>query len=88
MNHLTADEALVERLAGVMEPVEIRDSSGKVLGRYTPVFADEKDAQERPATCFDLTAAEHALADDSKGSSLAEVWERIRAKPTNPVTKL
>jgi len=77
MNHLTADQALVERLAGVTEPVEIRDADGKVLGRYTPVFADEKDAQERAAKYFDLAAAERALAEDPKGSSLAEVWKRI-----------
>ena len=79
MNHLTADQELLERLAGLMEPVEIRDPSGKVLGRYTPVFADEKDAEERAAKYFDLAAAERALAEDPKGCSLAEVWEHIRA---------
>jgi hypothetical protein len=78
MNHLTADQALVERLAGVMEPVEIRDPSGKVLGRYTPVFAGEKDARARAVKYFDLAEAERALAKDPKGCSLAEVWERIR----------
>jgi hypothetical protein len=41
MNYLTADQPLLDRLAGVMEPVEIRDPSGKVVGQYTPVFADE-----------------------------------------------
>ena len=79
MNHLTADQALVERLAGVMEPVEIRDSSGKVLGRYTPVFSDEQDAHERAARYFDLAEAERALAEKGQGSTLAEIWERLRA---------
>lgn len=79
MHHLTADQALMERLAGVMEPVEIRDADGKVLGRSTPVFADEKDTQERAAKYFDLAEAERALAEDPKGCSLGEVWERIRA---------
>lgn len=79
MNHLTADQELLERLAGVMEPIDIRDADGKVLGRYTPVFADEKDAQERAAKYFDLAAAERALAEDPKGCSLAEVWDHIHA---------
>ncbi len=79
MNYLTADQALLERLAGVMEPVEIRDTDGKVLGRYTPVFSDEKDASERAAKYFDLAEAERTLAENSHGSSLAEVWKRIHA---------
>jgi hypothetical protein len=83
MNHLTADQALVERLAGVMAPVEIRDAGGKLLGLYTPVFADEKDAQERAAKYFDLAEAERVLvAEKGQGSSLAEFWERIRASET------
>ena len=77
MNYLTADQPLLDRLAGVMESVEIRDPSGKVLGRYTPVFADEQDAQERAARYFDLAEAERALAKKGQGNSLAEVWERI-----------
>jgi hypothetical protein len=79
MNYLTADQPLLERLAGVMEPVEIRDPSGKVLGRFTPVFADEQDAHERAAKYFDLAEAERALAEKGQGSSLAEIWERLRA---------
>jgi hypothetical protein len=79
MNHLTADQALLERLAGVMEPVEIRDPSGKVLGHYTPVFSNESEARERAAKYFDLAAAERTLTEPNQGSSLAEVWERIRA---------
>jgi hypothetical protein len=62
MNYLIADEALLERLAGVMEPAEIRDFNGKVLGLFTPVFADEKDKRERAAKYFDLAEAERVLA--------------------------
>jgi len=79
MNHLTVDQPLIERLAGVMEPVEIRDASGKVLGRYTPVFTDEQDAQERAARYFDMAEAERALAEKGQGSTLAEIWERLCA---------
>lgn len=80
MNHLTADQVLLDRLAGVMEPAEIRDPSGKVLGRYTPVFSDEKEKSERAAKYFDLAEAERILAEEKdQGSSLAEVWKRIHA---------
>jgi hypothetical protein len=80
MNHLTADLALLERTAGVMEPVEIHDPNGKVLGQYVPVFADENEKSERAAQYFDLAEAERTLTSDkNEGSSLAEVWERIRA---------
>jgi hypothetical protein len=84
MNFLTADKELLERLAGVMEPAEIRDASGKVLGRFTPEFADENDRRQRAAKYFDLAEAEGiAATDDGKGSALVEVWERIRAGETH-----
>jgi hypothetical protein len=83
MSYLTADQALLDRLAGVMESIEIRDPSGKVLGRYTPVFSDERERSERAAKYFDLAEAERALAEEkNEGSSLAEVWKRIRAGET------
>jgi len=79
MNHLTADQVLLDRLAGVMEPAKIRDSGGKVLGRFTPVFSEEQERRERAEKYFDLAEAERTVAEESKGSSLPEVWERIYA---------
>ena len=80
MNYLTADQALLDRLAGVMEPAEIRDPDGKVIGRFTPVFADEKEKNERAARYFDLAEAERILAEKrDDGLPLAEVWKRIHA---------
>ncbi len=80
MNYLTADEALLDRLAGIMEPAEIRGPDGKVIGRFTPVFADEKEKNERAAKYFDLAEAERNLAEDrDQGLPLAEVWRGIHA---------
>ncbi len=80
MKYLTADRALLDRLAGVMEPVEIRDPDGKVIGRFTPVFTDEKERNERGARYFDLAEAERSLAEEQhQGLPLAEVWKRIYA---------
>jgi hypothetical protein len=75
MNYLTADQALLERLAGVMEPAEIRDPDGKVIGRFTPVFADEKEKEERAGRFFDLAEAER-ISVEERGQELplAEVW--------------
>jgi hypothetical protein len=80
MYHLTADQELLERLAGLMEPAEIRDANGKVIGRFTPVFADEKDKIERTERYFDLAGAERDLAEE-RGPMIthAEAWKRIRA---------
>jgi hypothetical protein len=80
MNHLTADQELLERLAGLMEPAEIRDPDGKVIGRFTPVFADEEEKNKRAEKYFDLAEAERMLAEErNEGLPLAEVWRRIRA---------
>lgn len=80
MNFLTADQALLERLAGVMEPAEIRDANGKVRGRFTPVFADENDKNERGERYFDLADAERSLTQEPEQEfSHAEAWERIRS---------
>ncbi|HTU88950.1 MAG TPA: hypothetical protein VMF69_02535 [Gemmataceae bacterium] len=61
MSYLTADQALLDRLAGIMEPAEIRDSDGKVIGRFTPMFADENEKNERAARYFDSAEAERIL---------------------------
>jgi hypothetical protein len=80
MYHLTADQELLDRLAGIMEPAEIRDANGKVIGRFTPVFADENDKNERAERYFDLAGAERDLAEE-RGPMIshAEAWRRIRS---------
>ena len=81
MKYLTADQTLLDRLAGVMGTIEIRDRSGKVLGRFTPVFADENEKAERGVKYFDLAEAEKILVENNtERSSLVEVWNRIHAR--------
>lgn len=79
MNYLTADQELMDRLAGLMGPVEIRTADGKVLGRYTPAPMTEEEARARAAKYFDLAAAEQALGEKTQGCSVSEVWKRIQA---------
>jgi hypothetical protein len=80
MTVLTADEVLLDRLCGIVEPVEIRDPSGKLLGHYTPALTPEEAARyEKIKGLFDLEEAERALADPHPGYTYAEVMEHIRA---------
>jgi hypothetical protein len=79
MNYMTADQPLLERLAGVMEPVEIRKTDGTVLGRYTPVFANENEIHERAAKYFDLAEAERIAATEREGYSMEEVMQHLHS---------
>jgi hypothetical protein len=78
MTVITADAAMQAFLASVTEEAEIRDAQGRLLGIYTPQ-AQARDYHAKAAHLFDLAEAERTLAEGTQGSSLAEVWERIRA---------
>lgn len=81
MNHLTADEDLLDRLRGIVEPVEIRDPEGKLLGVYTPhVTAEVRALYERAKSLFNPAEVKRrAEAEKGQGAPLSEVWERLRA---------
>ena len=80
MSHLTATESMLEQLRGIVEPVEIRDARGKVLGLYTPVLSpEEEELYRKAATLFDPEELDRIEASEHEGRPLAEVWERIRA---------
>ena len=84
MTVITADELWLSRLRGVIEPVEIRDPSGKLLGHYTPALTAEEAARyEKLKGLFDLEEAERAFADPHPGYTYAEVKEHLRAVETN-----
>jgi hypothetical protein len=81
MTVLIADEVFLARLRGVVEPVEIRDPSGKLLGHYTPALTPEEAARYAQIKgLFDLEEAERILAGErDQGRPLAEIWEEIRS---------
>ncbi|MFL5244648.1 MAG: hypothetical protein ACJ8FY_21310 [Gemmataceae bacterium] len=79
MTVITADAALQALLAPLREKAEIRGEDGKVLGHFTPCVRLDAKSRHELADLFDLAEAERALAEDSRGSSLAEVWKRILA---------
>jgi len=81
MAFLTADESLQDLLHGVLEPVEIRDPTGKVLGHYTPLPAAEELAlYEKAKAIFDPVEMERRLiAERGQGVPLDQAMQRLRA---------
>ena len=80
MNYLTADDGLISRLRGIMEPVEIRDANGNVLGHFTPVVPPEVQAlYDKADALFDLEEAKRDAAAKQPGFSLQEVMRFIRS---------
>jgi hypothetical protein len=81
MTVLIADEVLLTRLRGVVEPIEIHDPSGKILGRYTPILTPEETARIlRLKGLFDLEEAERILATQrDQGRPLADILQRLQS---------
>lgn len=80
MNHLTADQVLLERLAGVMEPVEIRDPDGKVLGTFTPALSpEEAEAYRKAAELFDPAELDRIEREGGPFYTIEQVWEHIHS---------
>lgn len=80
MSHLIADEPLLSQLRGVVEPVEIRDPGGKVLGHYTPVLSEEDDELYRQAAAlFDPEEMERIAATETQGYTFDQVMEHLRS---------
>jgi hypothetical protein len=80
MVRLTADEALLSLLRGVVQSVEICDASGKVLGHYTPALsADDREPADHRAKLFDLEEAERILsAERDLGRPLRDLWREVK----------
>src|SRR5262245_52867559 len=81
MNYLTADESMCDHLRGVLEPVEIRDATGKVLGVFTPHVPGEVLARyEKARKLFDPAEAERRLAEQKgQGAPFEQVMRRLEA---------
>ncbi len=82
MNYLTIDPEFCDHLRGILETVELRDASGKVLGHFTPsISAEERALYEKAKTLFDPAEVERRLREGAgKGVPFAEVMRRIQSK--------
>ena len=80
MNYLTADDTMLDWLRGIVEPVEIRDPDGKVLGHYAPILSRKQEAlYARAAELFDLEEMERIAATEHSGCTFAEEMEHLRS---------
>ncbi|MGC1649687.1 MAG: hypothetical protein WA741_28010 [Candidatus Sulfotelmatobacter sp.] len=82
MNYLTADESMCDRLRGILEPVEIRDAEGKLLGHYTPYVSPEVlAAYEKARTLFDPAEMQRRRESaKGQGRPFSEVIRRLQAE--------
>lgn len=81
MGHLTANDAVLDFFCGVVEPVEIRDSEGHVLGHYTPVASSKEAALYAKARAlFDPEEIKRRKdrSRGEKGHSFDEVMRHLR----------
>jgi hypothetical protein len=80
MNFLTADQPMLDRLSGIVEPVEIRDPSGKVLGCYTPRLSpEEEEAYARAAELFDPEELDRIEKDPRPLCTHEQVMEHLHS---------
>lgn len=81
MGHIVVDDSMQVHLRGILEPVEIRDSKGRVVGHYTPVISPEERAMYAKAReMMDPVELRRRLVEEKgKGVSLAEIMTRLRA---------
>ncbi|MGH7170055.1 MAG: hypothetical protein ACRELG_07255 [Gemmataceae bacterium] len=78
MNYLTIDAEFCDHLRGVLETVELRDASGKVLGHFTPfISAEERALYEKAKTLFDSAEIQRRLAEADKRVSHEDVMRRL-----------
>jgi hypothetical protein len=84
MGHIVADSVLLERLTGFVEPVEIWDAEGKVVGLFTPGRQTEELTEAEVRKFFDPEEMKRRkLAERGKGLTTQEVLARLHALKEN-----
>lgn len=75
MNRIIVDDSLKSRLDGVVEPVEVCDADGQMLGHFVPIAA-----LGRPDGCPYSTDELNRMRGEDGGRPLAEIWKSLGAK--------
>ncbi len=79
MGFITADDALLLRLRGIMEEVEIRDPDGKLMGVYKPVISpEEEELYRRAIESIDPEEIDRIEEEGGPLHTFEQVWEHIR----------
>jgi len=72
MTQILLDPGAVSKLSSVTQPVELCDSSGRVLGRFVPTFADDYDPREA------YPFVDKTMADADAGDPTLESYQHYR----------
>ena len=84
MNPLIADEVLLAQLEAILEPVEIRDVGGKLLGHYTPVLPPDLQAQyTRAEQMVDPEETRRRKEAGREGVAIEQVMQRLKSLETS-----
>lgn len=77
MNTITADAAVEAVFGGLAEPVELRDSDGRLMGVFTPASRDEADVYSRAAAHFNPDEKQRRKDSGRVGLTTDDVLARI-----------
>jgi len=78
MTTMNADETLLAYLSPLKEETFIRDSKGKVIGRFTPGGLTDEEVYARADEFIDFEEAKRRkVAERGKGRPIAEVIARL-----------
>jgi len=82
MNYIIADEEMVNWLRGFLEPLEIREPNGRVLGHYTPVVpSDLLEAYARAEKLFDPVETQRLSEREAgPGRPLRDILRELQEK--------
>jgi len=75
MNQITVDSSLKSQFAGLHEPVEVVDESGRRLGHFVPT-APSRQSDDCPYSAQDLDR----MRNERGGRPLAEIWRSLGAR--------
>ena len=78
MSRLTADPTVQTFLGTLTEPTEIRDSSGRLLGLFTPASHFERDLYQQAARHFDPEETKRRKQSGRIGSTTQEVLAHLK----------
>jgi hypothetical protein len=80
MVSLTADDTvLLKDVSLYVEPVEVYDSAGKLLGLFVPANLERgKEMYARAEARIDWAEIERRKKSNEKGATLQEFWGRIK----------
>jgi hypothetical protein len=85
MSYLTIDDAFCDHLRGVLETVELRDASGKLVGHFTPsISVEELALYEKAKRLFDPAEIKRRKeTEHGRGYTTEQVVEYLKSLETS-----